>query len=590
MKQLTTRWGRDIDPMNIKPEYPRPGLVRDSYINLNGTWALSINRAEECADYERTIRVPFPPEAPLSGVGVIVTPEDYLHYRRTFSLPEGFNRGRVLLHFGAVDQECEVWVNGRAVGGHRGGYIPFTLDITEAIVPGENELRMRVRDYTERAPYARGKQKLVKKGRLASIFYTPCSGIWKTVWLESVPEAHVTGLRCTPRFDEAQIELEIRTSAPGLARVDITFGGQAVWSGEIEANQPARVDLPGFKPWSPDAPNLYDLSIAFGEDRVRGYFGMRRFDIGPDARGVLRCRLNGKPFFFNGVLDQAYWPDGLLTAPSDAAMEHDIRTLKALGFNTLRMHVKVEEERFYHLCDKIGMAVWQDMPNGGGEYDMLFVAYLPNAFDWFARGVNDHRYRRLARRDADGRAQFIEELEDMVRLLYNYPCIALWTPFNEGWGQFDAREATRRIRAIDPTRLVNEACGWFDQGGGDLHSIHNYLHKLRVSPKPPRVVALTEYGGYAWPVAGHTACEKEFGYQAYKSREELTRNYERLWSEEILPNLARGLSTAIYTQLSDIEEEINGVLTYDREVVKPDAEVVKRLNQQLYERFRALTE
>ena len=590
MKPLTTRWGRALDPGCVKPEYPRPGLVRDSYLNLNGTWALCVNRSPEPGEYDREILVPFPPEAPLSGVGLIAQPEDWLHYRRAFALPEGFDRGRVLLHFGAVDQECEVFVNGVPVGGHRGGYTSFALDITDALKPGENLLAVRVKDYTERAPYPRGKQKLSRSGKYASIFYTPCSGIWKTVWLESVPEKHITTVRVTPLYDASKACLEVEASAPGVAGVRVTLKGIEAWSGEVEAGAPAEIDLPGIAPWSPEAPNLYDVDIAFGEDRVRTYFGMRCFEVKPDPAGIPRFYLNKRPFFFNGLLDQGYWPDGLLTAPSEAALEYDIRTLKDLGYNTLRKHVKVEEERFYYLCDRLGMVVWQDMPNGGGEYNMFFVTELPNAFDWFARGVKDDRYDWFAREDAEGREQFGRELEEMVRQLYNHPSIALWTPFNEGWGQFDAQRATGRIRAIDPTRLINEACGWFDQGGGDLHSIHNYIHKLKVKPKPPRAVALTEYGGYSWPVEGHVPCEKEFGYQAYRSREELTENYERLWNEEIYPNLERGLSAAIYTQISDIEEEINGVLTYDRAVVKLDGAVVRRLNHRLYEEFERLTE
>ena len=260
-----------------------------------------------------------------------------------------------------------------------------------------------------------------------------------------------------------------------------------------------------------------------------------------------------------------------------------------MGYNTLRKHIKIEEEQFYYLCDKLGMIVWQDMPCGGGEYNILFVTYLPNVSDIFARGVKDSHYGLFARADAEGREQFMRELEGMVRLLYNYPCIALWTPFNEGWGQFDAKKATALIRSIDPDRLVNEACGWYDQGGGDLYSIHNYLRKLKVSPKKDRAVALTEYGGYAYPEKGHMACEKEFGYKAYSSKEELTANYERLWNEEIYPNLERGLSAAIYTQVSDVEEEINGVFTYDREVVKLEEGAVRALNARLYDEFDKLT-
>ena len=584
-----TCWGRDLDRENVKPEYPRPGMVRDSYLSLNGLWAFCVNDTPEHSEWDRKILVPFPPEAPLSGVGQITQPNQWLHYRREFELPEGFDRGRVLLHFGAVDQECRVFVNGVDVGGHLGGYCAFSMDITDALLSGKNEIRVRVRDQTEQAPYGRGKQKLVRKGVIASIFYTPCSGIWKSVWMESVPRAYVTAVRFTPLFDESQVRLRVDANAVGEADVCICFQGREVWQGRVPTGVPTPVDLREIHPWSPDRPDLYDVRIRFGEDEVRSYFGMRSYQIKADKNGMPRFYLNGEPFFFNGLLDQGYWPEGLMTAPSEQALEYDIRTLKDLGYNTLRKHVKVEEDRFYYLCDKLGMVVWQDMPNGGGEYNILFVTQLPNVFDRFARSVSDKHYRWFARSDARGREQYRQELEEMVLQLYNHPCIALWTPFNEGWGQFDAGEATRRLREIDPTRLINEACGWFDQGGGDLHSIHNYIHKLKVRPKPPRVVALTEYGGYSWAVEGHKPCEKEFGYQAYHSREELTQNYERLWNEEIFPNLKKGLSAAIYTQVSDIEEEINGVLTYDREVIKPDPEAVCRLNRRLYEEFAALT-
>lgn len=521
----------------------------------------------------------------MSGLQISVGPDDYLHYRKFFTLPSTFGDGRILLHFGAVDQECWVTLNGKRLGEHVGGYLPFQFDITEAVVEGENILEVCVRDRTEFAPYARGKQKLNKRGKFASIFYTPTSGIWKTVWLENVPKNYITDVHFTPRYDEAQVEVEVNANASGPVEITFSLGEQQVYHGSVAANAITQIDLPDFLPWSPEHPHLYDVQLKFGEDKVTSYFGMRCFGMVRDAKGILRFTLNNKPYFFNGLLDQAYWPDGLLTAPSEEAIKHDILTMKKMGYNTLRMHVKVEEENFYALCDRIGMIVWQDMPNGGGDYDMFFVTILPNVFNWFGRGVKDHWYHAFRRADKVGRQQYYEELTDMISLLDFYPCIALWTPFNEGWGQFDAQKATELIRSLDATRLINEACGWFDQGGGDLYSIHNYRYKLKVSPKQNRVVALTEYGGYAFAAPEHTACEKEFGYQTYKSSEGLTANYRRLWEEEILPNVPRGLSAAIYTQVSDIEEEINGLLTYDREMVKMNADEVCRLNERLYTCF-----
>lgn len=615
MVQLISRWGKEIDPGNILQEYPRPNLVRDSYFNLNGEWECHINESETADFYDETIIVPFSPESMLSGVGKIVMPHQRLHYRKKFTLPEGFKKSRVLLHFGAVDQECSVFVNGIRVGGHKGGYLPFHFDITDSLRQGENVLTLSVTDRTEQSPHARGKQKLQKKGKYASLFYTPQSGIWKTVWMESVEKAYIEDVRITPLYDDSSVRFEItvlnacKTSGAetsggkasggetsGTVRLAVLERGVEIGQAEITVRQEKEIKqvisqeikLDGFKPWTPDTPHLYDVIIRYGEDEVRSYFGMRKLSTGRDGKGILRFFLNNKPYFFNGILDQGYWPESLMTAPSDEALVYDIIKLKEMGYNTIRKHVKIEAERFYYHCDRLGMMVWQDMPNGGGEYNMVFVTHLPNASDRFARGVSDRHYGIFKRKDGEGRRQYYTDLKNMVSTLYNYPSIAVWVPFNEGWGQFDAAKATKEVREIDSGRLINEACGWFDQGGGDMYSIHNYRHKLKVKPQQDRVVALTEYGGYAYPVEEHLSCKKEFGYQHYHSTEELTQNYKRLWEEEIYPNLQYGLCSAIYTQTSDIEEEINGVLTYDREIVKLDEEQVKEMNDKLYGMFDSL--
>lgn len=615
MIQLISRWGKEIDPGNILQEYPRPNLVRDSYFNLNGEWECRINESEAADFYDETIIVPFSPESMLSGVGKIVMPHQRLHYRKKFTLPEGFKKSRVLLHFGAVDQECSVFVNGIRVGGHKGGYLPFHFDITDSLRQGENVLTLSVTDRTEQSPHARGKQKLQKKGKYASLFYTPQSGIWKTVWMESVEKAYIEDVRITPLYDDSSVRFEItvlnacKTSGAeasggkasggetsGTVRLAVLERGVEIGQAEITVRQEKEIKkvisqeikLDGFKPWTPDTPHLYDVIIRYGEDEVRSYFGMRKLSTGRDGKGILRFFLNNKPYFFNGILDQGYWPESLMTAPSDEALVYDIIKLKEMGYNTIRKHVKIEAERFYYHCDRLGMMVWQDMPNGGGEYNMVFVTHLPNASDRFARGVSDRHYGIFKRKDGEGRRQYYTDLKNMVSTLYNYPSIAVWVPFNEGWGQFDAAKATKEVREIDSGRLINEACGWFDQGGGDMYSIHNYRHKLKVKPQQDRVVALTEYGGYAYPVEEHLSCKKEFGYQHYHSTEELTQNYKRLWEEEIYPNLQYGLCSAIYTQTSDIEEEINGVLTYDREIVKLDEDQVKEMNDKLYGMFDSL--
>jgi beta-galactosidase/beta-glucuronidase len=615
MVQLISRWGKEIDPGNILQEYPRPNLVRDSYFNLNGEWECRINESETADFYDETIIVPFSPESMLSGVGKIVMPHQRLHYRKKFTLPEDFKKSRVLLHFGAVDQECSVFVNGIRVGGHKGGYLPFHFDITDSLRQGENVLTLSVTDRTEQSPHARGKQKLQKKGKYASLFYTPQSGIWKTVWMESVEKAYIEDVRITPLYDDSSVRFEItvlnacKTSGAetsggkasggetsGTVRLAVLDRGVEIGQAEITVRQEKEIKqvisqeikLDGFKPWTPDTPHLYDVIIRYGEDEVRSYFGMRKLSTGRDGKGILRFFLNNKPYFFNGILDQGYWPESLMTAPSDEALVYDIIKLKEMGYNTIRKHVKIEAERFYYHCDRLGMMVWQDMPNGGGEYNMVFVTHLPNASDRFARGVSDRHYGIFKRKDGEGRRQYYTDLKNMVSTLYNYPSIAVWVPFNEGWGQFDAAKATKEVREIDSGRLINEACGWFDQGGGDMYSIHNYRHKLKVKPQQDRVVALTEYGGYAYPVEEHLSCKKEFGYQHYHSTEELTQNYKRLWEEEIYPNLQYGLCSAIYTQTSDIEEEINGVLTYDREIVKLDEDQVKEMNDKLYGMFDSL--
>ncbi len=630
MIELATRWKNQVDINNPLPEYPRPNMVRDSFLSLNGEWDYCINQQKEVAEYDGKIIVPFSPETALSGVQKIVMPEDYLHYRKVFILPEGFKKDRVLLHFGAVDQECSVYLNGQLLGEHVGGYLAFHFDITEVLVEGENVLTLCVKDMTEKSPHARGKQKLVRKGGMSSLFYTPQSGIWKTVWLESVADGYIESLKITPLYDEAAVKVEVcihtaerELCAPNSYEVSNVCHVvtdkvqiQVLDAGNVVAEETTEIvknfvtdsatdsainsleislgeviiPIGEFIPWTPENPHLYDLKITYGQDEVTSYFGMRKFSTGKDKNGTLRFFMNNKPFFFNGVLDQGYWPESLLTAPTEEALKYDIVKLKELGYNTIRKHIKIEPDRFYYLCDKLGMIVWQDMPNGGGNYNLLHVMYLTNVFNWYGRVIKDNHYGMFARKDETGRKQYYEDLRGMVEQLYNFPSIAVWVPFNEGWGQFDAAKATELIRSLDDTRLVNEACGWFDQKGGDMYSIHNYLRKLKVKPQEDRVVALTEFGGYAFPISGHMACEKEFGYKHYKTKEELTANYKRLWEEEIYPNLEKGLSSTIYTQTSDIEEEINGLMTYDREESKFVEDELKTLHAKLYEVFEKMTE
>lgn len=596
MKQLFSRWGKELDREHIWQEYPRPNLVRDSYFNLNGEWECCISSSAEVQphEYDRKILVPFSPETALSGVGEVLEPEMYLHYRKCFRLPEGFRKSRVLLHFGAVDQECEVFLNGTPLGQHKGGYLPFHFDVTDALQE-ENVLELRVTDETEKSPHARGKQKLAKKGILSSLFYTPQSGIWQTVWMESVAEAYIEWIKITPLYDESAVRMRIKaagadTCAGRIVQIAVMDKDKIIAQAQTQPDKDCVIKLDGFRSWSPEDPFLYDVRITMGDDVITSYFGMRKVSTGRDANGILRFFLNNKPYFFNGLLDQGYWPESLMTPPCDEALIYDIEKQKQMGYNTIRKHVKVELERFYYHCDRLGMIVWQDMPNGGGAYNMAFVAGIANFSDSIAREMSDSNYRRFKREDREGRRQYCRDLTGMVRHLYNHPCIAAWVPFNEGWGQFDAAKITAKLRGLDKTRLINQACGWFDQKGGDMYSIHNYRRGLAVSPQEDRVVALTEFGGYAYPVAGHMFSKKKFGYRHYSSGEALTAGYRRLIEEEVFPNVACGLSAAIYTQVSDIETEINGVMTYDREVVKLDPDTIKALNRELNQIFHECTE
>lgn len=470
------------------------------------------------------------------------------------------------------------------------GYLAFSFDITEALAEGENKLEVRVQDATEEAPFGRGKQRLHKlKGRLSYRFYTSQSGIWKTVWMESVPNTYVQAVKITPEFDESSIvfEIEAKEMAEEMT-VSIWDGDRLIWEKKGTQEKKITAKLESFEPWSPEHPKLYDVVIRWGVDEVRSYFGMRKLSVERDQKGILRFFLNNRPYFFNGVLDQGYWPEGLMTQLSDEALLYDIQKLKNCGFNTIRKHIKVESDRFYYHCDRLGMLVWQDMPNGGDSYSMFFVTYLPTVSTWLCRHMPDHCYRLFGRSDERGRRQYRQELRGMMKQLYNYPSIAAWTAFNEGWGQFDAREVTKLIRKYGGNRFVNEACGWFDQGGGDMYSIHNYFRKLKVKPQKDRVVALTEYGGYAYEVKDHVACEKKVGYQNYESLDEWMAHYRKLWEEQIYPNMERGLSAAIYTQTSDIEEEVNGLMTYDRAVDKFDLKTIQELNRKSYENFEKM--
>lgn len=578
---MLTPWGEALDREHPLPEYPRPQLRRNSYLNLNGIWEYAITKtAEKPAAMQGEIVVPFSPETPLSGVGHILQPDEYLWYRRSVTLPEGFFRGgRLLLHFGAVDQCCTVWVNGRKAGSHTGGYLPFALDVTELIEGDAFTLELRVTDPTDTGSLSRGKQRLKNTG----IWYTPQSGIWQTVWMECVPENYLRSLRITPKPEENAVHIRLEADDPAMAAVTICRDGGIIAEGQTDENGESTLTIPAeeLRLWSPENPFLYDAAITLvGGDKVESYFGMRAFGIGKDEKGLPRLLLNGKPYFQNGLLDQGYWSDGYYTAPSDEALIHDIAEMKRLGFNMLRKHIKVEPLRWYYHCDRLGMLVWQDMMNGGESYSPLSIYVFSN----LGLRVKDDRYRYFSRSDEAGRTHYYEELGQMIDLLYNTVSLALWVPFNEGWGQFDALKAAEFIRKRDDTRPIDHASGWYDQGGGDIKSIHWYFRPYhhKQPPKEQRPICLTEYGGYNYAVPGHCWGEgAEFGYKKIADPAEFNRAFQKLMEEQIIPAKERGLAAAVYTQVSDVEGERNGLLTYDRKVCKANEAIFRAVNAKL---------
>ncbi len=561
---MLTPWGEKLDKNNILKEYPRPQLRRDSYLNLNGEWEYTVSESELMPEeFPETILVPFSPESELSGDVTQPRKCDYLWYRLNVALPEDFNRGRVLLHFGAVDQIATVFVNGQELTTHVGGFTPFSVDITGALEGSELSIVLRVSDITDAGWHSRGKQSSKRGG----IWYTHQSGIWQTVWMESVPQSYIRGLRILPRFDEGEVELWVAGEGEG----SISLEGE---EHPFTAGTPAVIKLKEVKPWSPESPHLYDFSVKLGEDAVESYFAMRKFSVEPDEKGQRRLFLNGKPYFHNGLLDQGYWSDGMLTAPSDEALIFDIQTAKNMGFNMLRKHIKLEPMRWYYHCDRLGMLVWQDMPSGGTKYKPLVIS-VPLVTK---KHLRDSHYGLFGRKSAEGREQYYAELREMINALYNCPCIALWVPFNEGWGQFDAKKACDLIWSMDQSRTIDHASGWHDQYFGELKSWHVYFKRYVFErDKLGRAVVLSEFGGYNHRVEGHAFNARDFGYKRYESVNSFTVAFRDLYRDQIIPAWREGLAAAVYTQLSDVEDELNGLITYDRKLVKIAPAVVKSI-------------
>mgnify|MGYP001051538530 CR=1 FL=1 len=579
--RLSTEFGKNPEEELPFPEYPRPQMRRENWTNLNGWWEYAFTETQKMPEQrDGKILVPFSPEGDASGVKRQLLPKEYLWYFRTIQIPQIPAGKRLLLQFGAVDQDAVIYCNGKRAGGHLGGYLSFSVDLTPYLKTGENELAVKVRDETDTDWKGRGKQSLTPGG----MFYTAQSGIWQSVWMEWVPETYLERIVITPEYDTASVKVRGFLNGPdaGLTKKITVRESEApdakvICVRETRENE-AELILGNFAGWSPEHPHLYGVSIEAGEDRIESYFGMRKFGIGKDEKGITRLFLNGKPYFQNGVLDQGYWPESLYTPPSDEAMVYDIKTAKRLGFNMIRKHLKVECARWYSHCDHIGMLVWQDMINGGGTYNLLTIS-AP-----LITGIHhkDHDYKKFARTDAIARASYYTELTELIAQLYSCPCICTWVLFNEGWGQFDAAAAAEYAHRLDPSRIIDHASGWHDQKVGKLQSLHVYFRPYHFKKdRLGRAVALTEFGGYTLAVPGHTWGKKRFGYKPLRDEAALADAFRRLYEQQIIPAKEKGLAASVYTQLSDVEDECNGFVTYDRKVVKLPKQLVREISLSL---------
>ena len=556
--------------MVTKPlsEYPRPQLQRDSYICLNGEWEYAIKKTIDIPFvFDGKIQVPYSPETPLSGVKKIVHPNEWLFYKKELEFPKGFIKDKVFLHFGAVDQIAEVFINDAFVGEHTGGFLPFSFDIKPFLKRNKNVLVVRVKDLSDTSYHSRGKQK-IKRG---NIWYSPQSGIYMPVWMESVSNGYIENIILTPDIQKSVIKIKVISESP---KVKCELEGASL---EIKSNVETAIKLKNPRLWSPEEPNLYPFTLKVKGDKVQSYFAMREISV-KQFEGVSRICLNGKPYFMRGVLDQGYYMDGFLTPGSDEDYINDITLMKELGFNTIRKHIKIESMRWYYHCDRLGMLVWQDFVNGGTKYKLSTIS-LPLLINTHYK---DNKYGRLARKNVKSRLEAEQEFRDTIKLLYNVPSIVLWTIFNEAWGQFDSERIYKELKQIDSTRLYDHASGWIDQGISETKSMHVYFKRVKMPKEKEikgRAVILSECGGYALKIKGHTFNNTNFGYSKMSSKEALEKEYQKFMDLDILPNIHNGLCAFIYTQLSDVEDELNGFITYDRCVVKVDKNKINLINK-----------
>ena len=551
-------------------EYPRPQFKRDSYICLNGYWDYAIRDIEAIPEeYDGKILVPYSPEVEKSGVNKFVTPNDYLFYRLNYKLPKEFIKDIVILHFGAVDQIAEVFINGKYALKHIGGFLPFSLDVKPFMSDENLEIVLRVQDTTDSSYHSSGKQKLKPEG----IWYKPQSGIYMPVWIESVRVGFIEKLKIIPNIDSKTVQISFQSTkkAAKLELNGLTY--------DVEAEKDNIIPIENPILWSPENPYLYNFKIYNDVDVVESYFAMRKISLVKDDKNRLLIALNNQPYFMKGVLDQGYYQDGLLTPNSDEDYINDINLIKSLGFNVSRKHIKIESLRWYYHCDRLGLLVWQDFVNGCTKYDFwlnqvpLFVRYK----------INDHQYKKFFRDNEEGRNEAYQEFLDTIDLLYNSPCIVLWTIFNEAWGQFDAKEMYEKLKTIDPTRLYDHASGWHDQGSSDVKSMHIYKWKVKVPSKhkiKDRAFVCSECGAYILDKRLKEAKKKEgFIYLLFNNKEDFQKEYVRFITKEIIPAKRAGMSAFIYTQLSDVEEEMNGFVTYDRKEIKVDIDKIAEINK-----------